>query len=321
MPALRESDLANFLKRKLATSIGLLLYGNDDAGIQTALRQIVAAVASEEEPLRLDVSSLRNDPAKLDDAFRSMSLLGDRRLIVVSYIDENALSLLTSVLVAQTTGNFIVLVAGALKKDSKLKAQAEGNPMLGVVGFYEETTAALELRVQTKLSQLGLTCDSETAARVVALCGTNRAILDSECDKLALYSYPETRVLLDDVEATCGDQASFESDALCSAVLNVLITLQFFVSRLEAVSAAMAKGSDGAAACRMAKPPFFGPQITMASRLVRILSGEDLGRIQTSVQQALLLSRQMADLSDAVTCRCLLSLARMARQSRQRAVA
>jgi DNA polymerase III subunit delta len=340
MPALREADLATFLKLKSTASCGLLLFGNDDAAIQAALRQVMNAMTSDEEALRLDATSLRNDPARLDDAFRAMSLLGGRRLVIVSDIDENSLTHLTSVLDAKTPGNFVVLVAGSLKKDSKLKARAETSPLWGVVGLYEEGASQLEIRVQTKLKQLGLTCDPEAAARIVGLGGTDRGILESECEKLALFVYPEKHVSTAHVEASCGDQASYESDALCNAVLDgdadaadrifasmqvsgdaksVLIMLQFYLTRLETVSAALARGSDVMSACRMAKPPFFGAQQSTASRLVKTLSGDDLARAQSSVQQAMLHARQMGDLGDAITSRCLLSLARMSRHVRNRA--
>jgi hypothetical protein len=41
--------------------------------------------------------------------------------------------------------------------------------------------------------------------------------------------------------------------------------------------------------------------------------------VQVSVQQAILQSRQMADLGEAITGRCVLSVARLARQLRARA--
>ena len=89
---------------------------------------------------------------------------------------------------------------------------------------------------------------------------------------------------------------------------SVLIMMQMYLARLENVSAGLS-----------AKPPFFGAQQAASARQLRLLSGDDLGRMQVAVQQAILQSRQMADLGDAITGRCLLSLARMVRQSRARA--
>jgi hypothetical protein len=112
MAVLRESDLADFLKRKAAQCNGLLFFGNDDSAISAAVVQVIAAMPDGEEPLRLDASALRSDPALLDVAFRSLSLLGDRRVIVVSGVDDNHLQVLQPLLTEQALGNFLVLVAG-----------------------------------------------------------------------------------------------------------------------------------------------------------------------------------------------------------------
>jgi DNA polymerase III subunit delta len=340
MAVLRESDLADFLKRKSAQFNGLLFFGNDDPAMSAAVSQVIAAMPDAEEPLRLDASALRSDPARLDDAFRSLSLLGDRRVIVVSGLDDNHLPLLQSLLSEQALGNFLVLVAGGLKKDSKLKLAAEGSPRFSVTGFYEETGGAVLLRIQTVMKQRGLTFEDGAVERFVDLAGSDRSVLLNEAEKLALYCHPNPVITVADVEAACGDQAEFEADQLIGAVLDgemeradriyasmvqsgdaksVLIMMQIYLARLELVSAALARGGDLASATRAAKPPFFGPQQQAAGRQVRVLSGDDLGRMQVSVQQAILQSRQMADLGDAITGRCLLSLARMVRQLRARA--
>lgn len=339
MAAFRESDLADFLKRKRAQFNGLLLYGNDDSAMGAAVTQVIVAMPDAEEPLRMEASALRSDPALLDDAFRSLSLLGDRRIIVVAGVDDNMLPLLQPILAETALGNFVVLVAGGLKKDSKLRLAAEGSMRFGGIGYYEEIGPAILLRIQTVMKQRGFSFEEGALDRFVDLCGSDRSVLLNEAEKLALYCHPQTVISVADVEAACGDQAEFEADQLISAVLDgeperadrmfgsmvqsgdaksVLIMFQMYLARLESVSAALARGMDVANASRTAKPPFFGPQ-QAAGRQLRVLSGDDLGRMQVSVQQAILQSRQMADLGDAITGRCLLSLARMVRQSRARA--
>ena len=329
MAVLRESDLADFLKRKAGQFNGLLFFGNDDSAISAAVVQVIAAMPDGEEPLRLDASALRSDPAQLDDAFRSLSLLGDRRVIIVSGVDDNQLPLLQPLLSEQALGNFLVLVAGGLKKDSKLKVATEASLRFAGTGYYEETGPAVLLRIQTVMKQRGMSFEDGALERFVDLCGSDRSVLLNEAEKLALYCHPNVVISVADVEAACGDQAEFEADQLISAVLDgeleradriytsmvqsgdaksVLIMMQMYLARLEAVSAGLP-----------AKPPFFGAQQAASGRQLRLLSGDDLGRMQVSVQQAILQSRQMADLGDAITGRCLLSLARMVRQLRARA--
>jgi DNA polymerase III subunit delta len=338
---LRESYLAEFLKKRSSLFNGLLFYGNDEAAISTAARQVITAMGGGEEPLRIEVSSLRSDPAALDDAFRSMSLLGDRRLIVVSGIEENHLAAVQSVLDETAAANFVVLLSNSLKKGSKFRTAVEENPLFAAIGFYEETgLGALIIRVQMIVKPLGLRFAEGAAERFVDLCGSDRSVLVNEAEKVAVYCHPSKVIEIADIEAVCGDQAEFETDALLQAVFDgeveatdrifssmclsgdsksVLIMAQMYLGRLEAVSAALARGSDLSSACRAARPPVFDKQQAIVGRQLRIFSGDDLGRAQVSIQTAILQSRQMADLGEAITARCLLSLARMARQLRSRA--
>jgi DNA polymerase III subunit delta len=342
MGVLREADLADFLKKKSAKASGLMLFGNDASAISAATRQVIVAMAGDEEPQRLDASQLKNDPAILDDAFRSMSLLGDRRLVILADVEETHLSVLQPLLEERVIGNFVVLVSDSLKKGSKLRSAVEQSQLFSAVGFYEEAGAALVTRARALMQQRGLAFAESAAERFVDLCGTDRAVLAGEAEKLSLYCHPATTITQDDVEAVCGDQAEYEADQLIQAVLDgdveradriyasmllsgdgksVLIMLQMHLARLEAVSAALSRGGDFASACRAARPPIFEKQQPAAQRHIRAFSGDDLGRAQVAVQHAILQSRQMADLGDAITGRCLLSLARMARQLRARAAA
>lgn len=341
MSVLRDGDLADFLKKKSGQFNGLLFYGNDEAAISTAVRHVVSVMGGGEEPLRLEVSALRSDPAILNDAFRSLSLLGDRRLIIMSGVEENHLAAVQSVVNDRVLANFIVLVSNSLKKGSRLRSAVEVNPLFASVGFYEETgQGALVLRVQTVVKQYGMTFADGAAERFVELCGSDRSVLVNEAEKLSLYTYPAKQITHEDVEAICGDQAEFESDALLQSAFDgdvesadrifasmtlsgdaksVLIMAQMYLARLETVSAAMARGVDLSTACRAARPPLFDKQQAAVGRQLRAFTGDDLGRAQVAVQAAVLQSRQMADLSDAITARCLLSLARMARQLRTKA--
>lgn len=341
MAVLRENDLADFLKRKSGQFNGLLFYGNDDAAVSTAVRQVVAKMGGGEEPLRLDVSSLRADPAVLDDAFRSMSLLGDRRLILVSGVEEIHLASIESIFTMEVLANFVVLIGGALKKGSRFRTAVENNQRFAAVGFYEETgQGALILRAQMIVKQHDMVFVDGADERFVALCGSDRSVLVNEAEKLALYCHPAKQITVADVEAICGDQAEYESDAVMQAVFDgeveaadrifasmtlsgdaksVLIMAQMYVARLETVSAGVARGADFASACRAARPPVFEKQQGQVGRQIRIWSGDDLGRAQVAIQSAILQSRQMADLGDAITARCLLSLARLARQLRAKA--
>jgi DNA polymerase III subunit delta len=332
---LRDADVSSFLKSRLGGVNGLLLFGNDDSAIDLTSRRVKSAFMQGEEPLHLSLSELRNDAALLDDAFRAMSLLGDRRLIVLEGVDDSHLAFLSPVIASASIGNFVLLLAGSLKKDSKLRSAVEASHLFAMLPLYEDASeGAAILRVQTLAKEAGIAFGADAVERLVELCGTDRSVLANEVEKLALYCWPAKSVELADVEEASGDKAGFDWDLLTQYVFDgdmnatdrmfasvvaagegrtTLIMLQLYLGRMEAISASVAGGLPLANALRAARPPIFGRQLSAMERHMKTLGGEGLQRAQSTVQSAVLASRQNSDLSDAITGRCLLSLARMAR--------
>ena len=339
MTVISEQDLPALLKAGAPSSNGIVLFGTDPSGIAALLRSIILKFASDEEPLRIEASSLRGDPRMLDDAFRAMSLLGDRRLIVVDGCEEAHANALLPVMEFAAIGNFVVLVCGSLNKASKLRAAATSSQRFHAMAVYEETNQALLLRIQRKVAETGVSFGNDAAERFLELCGADRSQVDSELEKLSLYCWPAKAISLLDVEQSCGDQASFDSDTLTAHVLDgeldacdrafesmraggewrqALVMLQMQVVRLENLRAALDQGMDQDQAFRSAKPPIFFAQQKSVARHLRMLSSADLARTQAAIQTATLASRQSADLAEAITSRALLSIARMMRQLRSR---
>ena len=60
----------------------------------------------------------------------------------------------------------------------------------------------------------------DAAEHFLRLVGSNRAQVDSELEKLMLFCWPTKLITAEDVDASCGDQASFDMDVLTSAVLD-----------------------------------------------------------------------------------------------------
>jgi DNA polymerase III subunit delta len=334
MAAVSDTELLAYVARKHAGLNGALLFGTEESNIATAARQVISALKLDDEPLRLVSSALRNDHAALDDAFRAMSLLGGRQAIIVSGCEETHLAWLQPVIESTSLGNFVVLLSGSLNKSSKLRALASASPRFVVTGFYEESADALFIRIRNNVTARGLQFAEGAVERFLALCGTDRGIVDMELEKLCTYVLPGTNISMEDVVASCGDQASFDFDKLTNAVMDgrleeadrifdtlradgewkqALIMMQMHLARLEQVRAALDRGDDLEKAFRAARPPiFFGAQKTIG-RQVRNLSMPDLVKAQAQVQQAVLQSRQLGDLAETITARTFLSLARAMR--------
>jgi DNA polymerase III subunit delta len=335
MAVVSDNELLHVIARKHASLNGVLLFGTEDANISTAARQVIATLKLGDEPTRFLSSALRSDQSALDSAFKAMSLLGGRQAVVVDGCEESHGAWLLPLIETKSLGNFVVLVAGSLNKSSKLRAAAAESPLFIASGFYEESTESVLIRIRNNVGARGLSFAERAAERLLALCGTDRGIVAMELEKLCTYVLPAKEIAVEDVDASCGDQASFDFDKLINAMMDgkldetdrifdtlradgewkqALIMVQLHLARLESVRAALDRGDDMEKAFRSAKPPvFFGQQKTIA-RQVRSFSLMELVKAQAMIQHTILQSRQMGDLAETLTGRALLSLARIARQ-------
>ena len=129
MTILRPEEFDSFLKRKVSTMNGVLIHGSDPATIAALSKQASRAVMGADEGLsgilRFEMSSLKEDPSRLLDEFYALSLLGDRRVLLIDDADESALKFLAPVISRTAVANFIILTADSLSKSSKLRAACE----------------------------------------------------------------------------------------------------------------------------------------------------------------------------------------------------
>jgi DNA polymerase III subunit delta len=339
MAALKEEDFETFLKRRILGFSSLLLHGDDEAVISSMGVQLVAALSgsgstswtSEE----IESAACKKSPGLFADALSAMSLLGDRRVLILDSVDDSCLGFLRPCLAQIPGGNFVLLKTQALKRDSELRVAFESGSHSAALAVFPEGEKASSLRARNFLKENDLTWDEGAEQSFFDLVGYDRSVMMQELTKLALYCLGMKQVGQEDVAAICGDLAEESLDDAIDAVLSgdllgvdrsfggsggrdvksILTQLSMHLSRLVAMKSAVADGQTVDGAVRSAKPPvFFKRRANVMGQLNR-LKLEELVKLQISVQAMILKSRQLGDISEAATGRSLLSLARNLRGS------
>jgi DNA polymerase-3 subunit delta len=164
-----------------------LLHGPDEAGSQALVRAAAAAAGPTAERVELTGAELRADPARLADEAASISLFGGARYVVVQPAGDECLAAVEALLEAPVAGNPVLLLAGALKRSSKLLklALAHGSA-LALASYPPEGQEAERLVVDMARAE-GLVARPDVARRLAEACAGNRSILSLELQKLALY--------------------------------------------------------------------------------------------------------------------------------------
>ncbi len=332
MATLREDQFQSFLTRTLPKASGLLIYGDDEAGVDELARAALRAATKGDLSAitRLAPADLSDDAGRLLDEVQSMSLLGDLRAVALEGATDSHLKFVEPIIALGRTQNFLVVTSGSLNKGSKLRAAFDGAESFYCMPLYEAKGEVLEQRVKAHLATHAQRFADGAAETFFALVGDDRSEVMREAEKLSLYAHGEATITAEHVTAVCGDIAAFSTDELIDAIFTgdlgsadhalqsqdrdggqrpVLNALLAHVARLQDLRYDMAKGMTADAAVANAKPMiFFGRRRAMTDQL-RHLESPALAEIQDTLSAALLQSRKLPDLADAVISRTILNVA------------
>ena len=200
-----------------------LLYGPDESGSRALAARLERAMGPDAERIDLDGATLKEDPARLADEAASFSLFGGKRHIRVSGGDD-CTNAIVALLEAETVGNPVVLIAGALKPTSSLLKATLNHPgVLACINYRPEAGDARSLAVSIGRT-CGLRLAPTVAARLAANCMGDRGVLEREIEKLALYldAAPDRpREASDDaLDAIGADLGEADTSRLVNAVLD-----------------------------------------------------------------------------------------------------
>lgn len=162
-----------------------LFYGPDEAGSQALADRLLGAVGAQK--LAISGSALKESPAELVDAAAAMSLFGERQLVWVQPAGDESADALEALLAAPAVQNVVMMIAGALKKTSRLLKAAEADPRALAHASYLPDGQAAEQMVEELARSEGLRLEQGVAARLAEACGNDRRMAAQELAKFALY--------------------------------------------------------------------------------------------------------------------------------------
>ena len=162
-----------------------LLFGPDNAEARALGDRLIAALGASR--LILSGSSIKSDPASLPSEAGALSLFGGKRVIWVEPAGEDALAGVAALFEAPPPESPVVVIAGDLKPSSALRKLAEASPVAMAIACYPPSDEEAGRMVVDIGRRHGLEIGGAVAARVAAACENDRALVDQELIKLALY--------------------------------------------------------------------------------------------------------------------------------------
>ena len=222
---LNARDATGYFAKPDPARTGLLIYGVDAMRVALKRQQVILALlgkdANEEMRLtRMAGGDLRKDPVQLIDAIKAVGFFpGPRAAFVEEATDAAAPAIIAALSDWQPGDAQIIVTAGALKPNSKLRKAFEGHANAFAVGIYDNPPTRAE--IERALAEAGIR-DVPTDA-MAALTGLANDLGPGDfartLEKLSLYKLGDTSaVTLEDIDA-CAPQST---EAALDDMLNIV---------------------------------------------------------------------------------------------------
>lgn len=220
---LAPREVERFLKAPPPDAHVVLLYGQDQGLIGARRGQLLGHWVDDAGDAMavtvLTADEVRQDPARLADETRSFSMLGGRRAVRIIDAGDAVSDALKAVLgFAAVEAPVLVEAPRELAPSSSLRKLCEKDGRAAAIPCYRAEARDLPRLVTEGLAARGLTAERPAIDHIAQHAGADRAVLDQELEKLALYLGEEARTVRFEDAAVCvGDSSALELDQLFHA--------------------------------------------------------------------------------------------------------
>jgi DNA polymerase-3 subunit delta len=334
----KAHEVDGWLAKPDPAARAVLVYGPDRGLVSERARRFAVSTGLPLEDaftvIRMDASSLADDPGRLIDEMRTVPMFADQRLVWVTGAGaEKPFADAVASLLADPPDDALLLVeAGELRKNAPLRTAVEGARSGMALPCYADDARALDAIVQTQLAEAGLAITQEAREALKAGLGGDRLASRAEIEKLVLYCKGKERIELKDVREATGDAAGLSLDDVIDAVLAgrtaefdtafarliAAGTTPFLLlnaamrqfQSLQMMRDAMDRDRKPASAVvASARPPVFFARRGLVENALKNWSADACARALDRISVAVLETRRRPDLAVAATRQALLAAA------------
>jgi DNA polymerase-3 subunit delta len=218
----KAGDVDRFLRTPDPAIRVVLVYGADDGLVSERTEAFVRAVTgTSDDPfgrVRLDASTIADDPARLADEAHAVPLFGGRRAITIRLSGNVRIeAALAAILDRPPVDSWIVVSAGDLRKTSPVRKLAESHRGAAAIACYADADRDLDRLIDDELKSSGLAIAGEARTLLRSQIGGDRLASRAELQKLCLFAAGQKEISIDDVRAVIGDASAFDVDEVIDA--------------------------------------------------------------------------------------------------------
>ena len=203
---------STFIKNGAENFHAVLIYGPDAGLVLERTMDLAKQITSDlNDPFnvsRLSQKDILDDVTVLTDTLNTLSITGDRRLVIIADASERLSNTIEAALDDASRDTLLILRAGDLKPRNKLRLFFEKSDSVAALACYADDSRGLGHLIRTIFNERNISCDPIVLNFIENSLGNDRAISRSELEKLSLFAGNGGEVSLKDAEMMLGDNSA-----------------------------------------------------------------------------------------------------------------
>lgn len=221
MVAVKSHQAEAFLKALDKLPSAILFYGSDAGLVAERAASLARRVAERDDPpgeiLRMDDTSLEDDPDRLVVELQTLPMFGGRKIVRASTGRRVTGASLKPIVEGGALAGLLIVEAGNLRPDETLRTLFEKSPGAAAVACFPDEARDLDAVVREVLSAAKVEITPGAKRLLLQRLGADRALSRAEIEKLALFAMGKGTIDEDDVDAAVGDAAELALDRVVMA--------------------------------------------------------------------------------------------------------
>ncbi len=186
----RDNDIVRQFAQNISGTKLALLCGPNITRCEELARQLAKKMPADAERVELTIADISDDPARLNDESKTISLFGLPRYITLRLSGGEAVratKAIEALLDSEGPGDPVFIIAPGMTDKTALAKKLIADPAALLAICYETKPQDAAKAITGYARSSGVLLDTEQSAALAALCANDIVLAHLEVDKIALY--------------------------------------------------------------------------------------------------------------------------------------
>ena len=216
----KQANLDGYLKKPIPEIKAFLLYGTNEGLINELSKKLALTITPNLTDafcvVNLSWEDIKSDIGLLSSEYNAISLMGDRRVIILRGADNDLTKTLKEILPDSKSDTLLIICGGSnINNKSSLTVFASSSNFIATFSCYEDREKDITSSTRSFLIENNITYKNDAFELLCSRLSSDRKFNQNELEKLITYVGTKKHIEIKDVKEIIFDQSSLNTDDLC----------------------------------------------------------------------------------------------------------